>query len=90
MNDNLYALHLSFAELKELIEAEKQHSERLKSEGSDSTLADRIQKKATLLSAFSRQRYAVKRAKEHAAQLRKDYEVFTFGSDQIDDQLADE
>lgn len=89
-NDNLYALHLSFPELKELIEAERQHSEKLRSDGSDPTLAERIMKKATLLSAFTRQRYAVKRAKEHAAMLRKDYELYTFGSDHPVDHVPDE
>ena len=82
--DTLYALHLTFSELRELIDAERQHSQRLISEESDTTIADRVQKKATLLLEFSRQKYAVSRAKEHAAKLRKDYELFTFGSDPVD------
>ena len=78
----LYALHLSFSELKELIEAEKQHSDMLKSRESDTTIADRVQKKATLLLAFTRQRYALCRAKESAAKLRMEYEDYTFSDDQ--------
>ena len=90
MNDNLYALHLSFSELKELIDAEKLHTERLRSDGSDTNLAERVQKKATLLLAFTRQKYAVNQAKAHAAQLRKDYELYTFGSDHPVDHIPGE
>lgn len=83
-NDTLHALHLTFSELRELIDAENLHSERLKATQGDATLADRVQKKAALLLDFSRQKFAVSRAKAHAAKLRKDYETFTFGTESPD------
>ena len=76
----MYALHLTFSELRELVDAESQHSQRLKAANSDAALADRVQKKAALLMEFSRQKYVVNRAKEHAAKIRNEYETFTFGT----------
>lgn len=87
--DTLYALHLTFSELRELVDAESLHSERIKAAQGDTTLADRVQKKAALLIAFSRQKFAVSRAKEHAAKLRKDYETFTFGTESPDIEPED-
>lgn len=84
--DTLYALHLTFSELREIFDAE---TERLKAAQGDKTLADRVQKKAALLMAFSRQKFAVSRAKEHAAKLRKDYETFTFGTESPDIEPED-
>lgn len=82
----LYALHLSFPELREIMEAERQHSERLRAQGADTTVADRVQKKAALLLEFTKQRFAVSRAKETAARFRKAYEDYTFSEGQEADE----
>ena len=88
--DTLYALHLTFSELRELVDAEKLHSEKLKSSGADSSIADRVQKKGFLLMEFSRQKYAVIRAKEQVSKIRQEYEIYTFGADQKGEQLPED
>ena len=82
--ETLYALNVSVSEMREILAAERSHVSQLRSEPDPHSLdqAERIIQKTALLLDFAKQKSAICKAKESAARIRKEYEIFTFGSEQ--------
>jgi hypothetical protein len=88
-NDKLFAMHVSVDEMREICAAEREHIAQIRANHAAADLAENVLNKTALLLEFAKQRQSISAAKAKAAQLRKDYEIFTFGAPMETDSAAD-